>query len=65
MANVCISTTIEKWVGFISLQRQGAVQRRRSDLWKKIEPITGYLTEILIAILTPIQSIDQNSPGMD
>jgi outer membrane receptor protein involved in Fe transport len=43
-ANAGISTTFEKWVGSISLQRQGAVQRRNSDLGK-IEPITGYLTE--------------------
>jgi len=43
-ANAGISTTLEKWVASISLQRQGAVQRRNSDLGK-IEPITGYLTE--------------------
>ena len=42
-ANAGITTTWEKWVGAITLQRQGAVYRRTSDLGT-IEPITGQLT---------------------
>ena len=43
-ANAGISTTLEKWIASISLQRQGSVQRRTSDLGR-IDPITGHLTE--------------------
>jgi outer membrane receptor protein involved in Fe transport len=43
-ANAGLTTTVEKWITSISLQRQGAVKRRESDLGS-IEPITGFLTE--------------------
>ncbi|MBK6605356.1 MAG: TonB-dependent receptor [Leptospiraceae bacterium] len=42
-ANAGISSTWEKWIGSISLQRQGAVYRRTNDQGP-IDPLTGYNT---------------------
>ncbi len=43
-ANAGITSTFANWIGAITVQRQGAVQRRRSDLGT-IDPVTGILLE--------------------
>ena len=41
-ANAGITSTVEKWTGSLTLQRQGAVYRRTSDMGS-IDPFTGSL----------------------